>query len=178
MTIKQWEEAYGILEASFEPNELRGKEAFLALRDHPNFRLHTVEKEGHMDGMIGYWLLDGFCFVEYLALRSECRGKGTGSSLLHQFLSYVDQTVFLEVDPPGTDVFSMRRIRFYERAGFVMNDYFYKQPAYCAEKKPLVMKVMTYPAALSQEEFYRMRDCVYHTVYADQIRNNPSQYFS
>ena len=47
--------------------------------------------------------------------------------LLNDFLNHMEKTVFLEVEEPGTDL-ARRRIGFYERAGFCLNDFDYIQP--------------------------------------------------
>ena len=59
--------------------------------------------------------------------------------------------MILEAEAPETEQ-QIKRIRFYSRLGFKMNPFDYAQPSYHgAESVPL--KILSYPAHLSEEEF-------------------------
>lgn len=64
--------------------------------------------------------------------------------------------MFLEVEVLGTDL-ARRRIGFYERAGFCLNDFDYIQPDLQQGQSSLLLKNMTYPKKSSKEDFERMK---------------------
>ena len=72
--------------------------------------------------------------------------------------------IFLEVELPENDT-SIRRIEFYERLGFYLNDFYYLQPPMQKQHDCLQLKVMSYPESINQEEFINFKDRVYREVY-------------
>lgn len=57
----------------------------------------------------------------------------------------------LEIDPPETEI-AVRRLRFYERLGFVRNDYHYVHPSFQRPYEPHQLVLMSYPKAMTDEE--------------------------
>ena len=64
--------------------------------------------------------------------------------------------VILEIDPPEDEI-SRRRRGFYERNGFVYNEYDYIHPSYLRPPQPHRLMVMSYPEAISPAEFEAFR---------------------
>ena len=62
------------------------------------------------------------------------------------------KTVILEIDPPNDEV-SARRKAFYERAGYRANPFEHIHPPYRSEYEGHRLVVMTYPAAISENEY-------------------------
>ena len=62
----------------------------------------------------------------------------------------------LEIDPPEDEI-SRRRRGFYERNGFVYNEYDYIHPSYLRPPQPHRLMVMSYPEAISPAEFEAFR---------------------
>jgi hypothetical protein len=87
-----------------------------------------------------------------------------GSSILRPILSE-GTLVALEVEPAELNEDAARRIRFYERLGFHVNDYTYYQPPYDDTKSPLQLKVLSYPNPLTTKEFNDFKELVYVQVY-------------
>ena len=58
-----------------------------------------------------------------------------------------------------------RRIGFYERHGFVWNDYPYMQPPMRKGQEPLSLRLMTKPAGISLETYERYRSAIHCNVY-------------
>ena len=59
--------------------------------------------------------------------------------------------IVLEIDPPETEI-AVRRLRFYERLGFVRNDYHYVHPSFQRPYEPHQLVLMSYPKAMTDEE--------------------------
>lgn len=81
----------------------------------------------------------------------EMRGRGYGAQTL-SFSASAKKTVILEIDPPNDEV-SARRKAFYERAGYRANPFDHIHPPYHSEYKGHRLVVMTYPAAISENEY-------------------------
>ena len=58
-----------------------------------------------------------------------------------------------------------RRIGFYERNGFFLNEYPYVQPPISQGRKPVPLMIMTSGAAISEKEFEEIRNTLYKEVY-------------
>ena len=58
-----------------------------------------------------------------------------------------------------------RRIGFYSRNGFKLNNYPYIQPPMSAGKNPVPLLIMTTGGVLAESEFINMRDILYKNVY-------------
>ena len=102
-------------------------------------------------GFIALWDFPEFVFIEHLAIDEEKRAGGYGSKTIELVKETYKKPIILEAEAPETDQ-QIKRIRFYERAGFKVNFYAYEQPSYHGgEGVPL--KILSYPDILNQEEF-------------------------
>jgi hypothetical protein len=90
--------------------------------------------------------------------------------MLKEYLSHVVKPVFLEVEPPSTEI-ARRRINFYERIGFHLNKFDYLQPALQGGQKPLLLKNMTYPNPLEEVFFDYCKKIIFENVYGIRIDN-------
>ncbi len=80
-------------------------------------------------GILAYWDFSDFLYVEYLATRSDLRGRSLGRKIMETLFAEISLPVVLEAEPAG-DELSARRIRFYERLGFTVEPDAYQQPSY------------------------------------------------
>ena len=67
--------------------------------------------------------------------------------------------------PVPETVLAARRIAFYERNGFFLNDFPYLQPPLSNGRDPVPLRVMTSGRAVSREEFERIKALLYTRVY-------------
>ena len=84
--------------------------------------------------------------------------------MLDLFVEWNGKNVVLEVELPE-DALTRRRIGFYERHGFVWNDYPYMQPPMRKGQEPLPLRLMTKPTALDVETYERYRSAIHQNVY-------------
>ncbi|KAF6582063.1 GNAT family N-acetyltransferase [Paenibacillus sp. EKM211P] len=158
-------EIYAIMESSFPASECRTFEAQKALLKHPSYRIITEKNEqGNIVAFLAGWEFEHFRFVEHIAVDSRIRGGGLGKKLMGRFISQSDQPVVLEVEPP-VDGWSRRRIGFYERMGFHLNHFEYVQPPLREGQTDLRLQIMSYPGALSEQEFTPFKEILYTEVY-------------
>ncbi|MGG4220477.1 GNAT family N-acetyltransferase [Paenibacillus jamilae] len=158
-------EIYAIMESSFPASECRTSEAQKALLKHPSYRIITEKNEqGNIVAFLAGWEFAYFRFVEHIAVDSRIRGGGLGQKLMGRFISQSNQPVVLEVEPP-VDEWSRRRIGFYERMGFHLNHFEYVQPPLREGQADLRLQIMSYPGALSEQEFTPLKEILYTEVY-------------
>ncbi len=105
---------------------------------------HAVKDNGIVVGLLYTWRTDTFIYVEHLAILESERGKNYGTKLLEQLIATASLPIILEIDPP-VDAVSIRRRGFYEKLGFVMNDFLHIHPAFTKESGEYELKVLSIP---------------------------------
>ena len=151
VTEKEFETVFTKMINAFPYEERRDSYDQLQCFGDDRFRYLKLVEGNNMVGFITLWLLDGFVYVEHLAINDNCRGKGYGSLALELVKTTYRKPVILEVEYPETPT-QKKRVHFYEKAGFVFNDYDYTQPSYHGgEGVPL--KLMSYPDPLTTDDF-------------------------
>lgn len=165
MNSTAFDEIFAIMEASFPVSEMRTYSGQKSLLDHPNYHIYTeLDAEGRTLAFLAAWEFPELRFVEHIAVNPEIRGGGIGKKLMNAYISRSDKPVLLEVEPPeGT--LEQRRIGFYERLGFQLNPFSYVQPPLREGQADLPLMIMTYPQAVTRQEFERFRAILYTEVY-------------
>ncbi|MET3210295.1 UNVERIFIED_CONTAM: ribosomal protein S18 acetylase RimI-like enzyme [Paenibacillus sp. PvR008] len=165
MIEHDFSEIYAIMEASFPESECRSFESQKALLKHPSYRIISEKNvQGNTVAFLAGWEFTHFRFVEHIAVDSRIRGGGLGKKLMSRFISESGKPVVLEVEPP-VDEWTRRRIGFYERLGFHLNHFEYVQPPLREGQADLRLQIMSYPGALSEQEFAPFRQILYTEVY-------------
>lgn len=165
LDINDFDRVYSLMEKSFPTDERRPYEKQKALLSEPMYSIYGVKSDsGQVTAFITVWQFEHFAYVEHFAVDPDCRGGGMGSAMLREIVSKLSCMVCLEVELPETDM-AKRRIAFYERNGFVTNDYPYIQPPYSEGQKPLPLIIMTSGRTVSEDEFEAMKGLLYRFVY-------------
>lgn len=163
--MNDFERVYEMMSASFPENEYRTPSGQKELLQHPEYRLMTEsDEQGQMIAFLAAWEFPLFRFIEHLAVDPSVRGGGIGKRLMNKYLSESKKLTILEVELPE-DTLSCRRIRFYERLGFRLNDYDYVQPPLRVGEEDLPLKIMSYPKPLAENEFLACKALLYDKVY-------------
>lgn len=84
----------------------------------PRYRFSAIRQGAGIVGMLGYWQLPGFCFIEHFAIASSCRSGGLGRRVIRMLQANSRQPIVLDVEPFGSDHSAARRVAFYTRLGF------------------------------------------------------------
>ncbi len=155
---------YEILEYSFPKSERRDLSGLLSEFENPSFRSLILYDEFAL-GFMNFWDLSKFVYLEHFAIAKELRGHGLGAELMNELQSLVKSPIILETEPPALSDIARRRVKFYERLGFVLNEYEYLQPPYRSSDSPLPLVVMSTKKALSTNEYLSFRNAVYRNVY-------------
>lgn len=122
------------------------------------------DKNDNITAFIANWEFSEFNFIEHFAVNSKMRGNGVGTLMLKDYLNECNKPIFLEVELPQNDV-SIRRIEFYKRLGFQLNNYEYLQPPMQKQHDFLPLKVMSYPIIAEENDFMNFKKVVYDKVY-------------
>lgn len=128
---ESWEK---IFLSSFPENERRPFASMHHLMLHDS-RVHmervVMRQEGEPEcvGMLVWWDLESFVYVEYLAIDPAYRGRKIGEEVMSALLMAQQRPVILEVEPPVDDL-TRRRVSFYNRLGFNLCPDPYEQPSY------------------------------------------------
>jgi len=158
--------AWEIYEYSFPSDERRTLETQKELMKNPGYNFFIVKKNDNIVALITDWDFGDFLFVEHLAVRKDLRGQGIGTELLTEHLK--SRKVILEVERPSDDT-TIKRIRFYEKLGFKLNNHNYIQPPYGEGKSPVPMFLMTYPDFIDEPTFIEARRKVHTIVYGLKV---------
>ena len=152
-------EIYRIMQASFSDDEYRPYDEQLALFEEPEYRIYYMPA-----GFLAVWEFESFIYIEHFAVDPALRNSGTGSAMLKELVKQYQKPICLEVELPE-DELTRRRIGFYERNGFVFNEYPYIQPPISKGKSPVPLRIMTYGSAITQDTFEEMKRVLYQRVY-------------
>ena len=129
-----------LYESAFPKQERRDWEEEETLLQTNKLILLLIEYEGIFAGFLFCWPLHNFHFIEHFAVLPELRGNHIGRTVIAQLQDHLGALV-LEATPPN-DGTSMRRLRFYENAGFQLFPHDYRQPPYREGDAPLHMRLL------------------------------------
>ena len=161
----RFKDAWDIYRKSFPIDEQRSLKDQMTAFEQPNYSFCCVVEEREVLGIVAYWQILEYIFVEHFAVRQDLRGKGIGEKILKNLIDkYPDFKFILEADIPVNGI-SRKRIKFYESVGFNVNEYEYAQPPYDPTKKVVPMKILTYPEEIDKKSFEEIKQGIYEVVY-------------
>lgn len=161
---RDFDQLYSILCESFPSDELRSRQEHLKLLDHPCYQVWAHYSGQELQGFLTVWNLETVAFVEHFAVKSTCRNSGLGSKMLQVLSQKLGKQLCLEAELPETDI-AKRRLGFYRRNGFFVNEFSYLQPALEAGKSPVPLYILTTEAPLTEESFIKLKAEIYKIVY-------------
>ncbi|MDE6804965.1 MAG: GNAT family N-acetyltransferase [Muribaculaceae bacterium] len=148
--------------ASFPVHEQRESESQRRIMSHPDYHFNLIFDDDKFVGLMLCWEIVDFIYVEHFCIFPELRNNNYGRCSL-ELLCRKGKTVILEIDPP-IDGISERRKGFYERAGFVENNYNHTHPPYHTRNTGHELVVMSYPEKLSEAEYSSFNKYLSETV--------------
>ncbi len=163
---EDFERVWELMEASFPPSEHRdyaGQKALLH-KDCYHLLLHR-DKSGQIIAFMAIWRLDGYTFVEHLAVDGTQRGSGLGGKFLDAVAAGEGQSIVLEVEPPEQGEMARRRVGFYQRHNFHLCTQPYAQPPLQPQFPLIPLMLMTYPDPLERADFNFVKAALYRDVY-------------
>jgi ribosomal protein S18 acetylase RimI-like enzyme len=156
-------QAWNLYKKSFPPEERRPLRMQNRIMDNPLYHVDIITGKDKFIGFILWWGFENVRYIEHLATSPRLRGKGYGRRILENFISKSAIPVLLEVEHPTTEI-NKRRIGFYRRTGFVLNEHIiYKHPPYRKGGEYVSLMLMTCPDAITEKEAGRFCE-EYHPV--------------
>lgn len=155
-----------LMREAFPPEERRNEEQQRWTTEHDaRFHCNALYTDNCFVGLLNYWHLARFVYVEHLAISPEWRGRGLGSQALEWLKRQTKMPLVLEVEPP-VGITEQLRVRFYERNGFVLwTKALYLQPAYQEGYESVPLKLMVYGALNEDVDLDEVRRLIHTSAY-------------
>ena len=165
MSKDMFDEMFGIMQQSFPADEYRKREKQLALFDDESYKVYySAAEDGKIAAFIAAWKCGGINFLEHFAVRSDLRGAGLGGAFLDEVIKTWKGAICLEVEPPENEI-CKRRIAFYRRHSFFVNDFDYVQPPLSDGAQPKKLLLMTHSATASEKQLREIARAIHFTAY-------------
>lgn len=164
LTINEFDQVFALMEECFPSDEYRFYDEQKDLLKNDCYQIYGWMNGDDIQAFIALWQFDKFAFIEHFAVNPIYRNNGLGSKMLNQIVEMVKKPVCLEVELPDTSL-AKRRIGFYQRNDFFLNEYPYIQPPMSEGKKPIPLLIMTTQQKLNKEEFEEVKKILHTKVY-------------
>lgn len=165
ISVDEFDAVYDIMEKSFPEDEYRSYDEQKMLFSKSEYDIYVVDgDDSTLRAFVSVWDFDNFAYIEHLAVNPAFRNAGIGASILAAVKEKAGKRICLEVELPENDI-ARRRIGFYTRNGFSLNEYHYIQPPMSAGKNPVPLLIMTTDGAVDEKKFEYIKDKLYEKVY-------------
>lgn len=162
--IDRFDEIYEIMSNSFPTDEFRPYGEQKELFGDKRYTVFGNIEDGKLSTFIATWDFEDFIFIEHFATSPAFRSMGLGEKMLKYLSDTLQKMLCLEVEPPNEEI-QMRRIAFYNRNGFFLNEFPYIQPPISNGKAPVPLMIMTTGNKVSEDEFFFIKRTLYREVY-------------
>jgi ribosomal protein S18 acetylase RimI-like enzyme len=144
-----YEDAFPIMER---------RELFLQkiVLNQSSYHCDAILYKDELAGFILWWQFIDAIYIEHLAINNTLRGQGLGATMLGEFITNHQKTIILEVELPHSTI-NKRRIAFYERLGFKLNNHAHKQWPLRKAGDEVDLLVMSHPNQLTNIDFLNFK---------------------
>lgn len=166
MRMEDFDKVFSIMKTSFPLDEYRTYQEQKDLLRNPKYSVYVLPDAESEDikAFITVWQFEDFAHIEHFAVNRKYRNQGLGSLILREIGDLLACQICLEVELPESDL-AKRRIEFYKRNGFFINDYSYIQPPISEGRNPLPLIIMTSKDSITKERFEEIKAIIYREVY-------------
>lgn len=161
---QDFDKVFELLENSFPADEYRTYEEQKAILDNELYSIYALYDGEKLKAFISVWEFEKFAYVEHFAVSPKYRNSGLGAKMLNELITRSQKSICLEVEPPENET-ARRRINFYLRNGFYLNDYPYIQPPMSKGKNAVPLLIMTSGGKVGRAVFDMMKATFYEKVY-------------
>lgn len=159
-----FEKIWRIILESFDDDEIRSYAEMKELLNNPYFQIVSIVDGNELVGCMFIWKLDTFIFIENFAVKPDKRNSGIGHLALQYIKEYYHLPIVLEAELAESEI-QKRRLNFYMRNGFNINEYHYVMPALKKDSNPLRLLILSYPNLLNEEQFEDIKNKIYSIIY-------------
>ncbi|MEG0315062.1 MAG: GNAT family N-acetyltransferase [Erysipelotrichaceae bacterium] len=163
LTKEKFEDMFNIMDNSFPNTEMRTYEGQLALLDNPIYKIYYEELNNEVVAFIATFQLNNYSYIDHFAVSDKVRGTGIGSKFLKEYIKSTNKQIILEVERPINNI-AIRRINFYERLGFNLYSYDYKQPPLRMNNPWIDLYIMS-NKPLEEINYKEVKQLLYKYVY-------------
>lgn len=167
---KHFDDVMKIYQASFPIFEQRTLKTQIEALENEMYYCTIICENGMLIGLIFYWKYGKYTYIEHLAISPNLRGKNYGSKILKAFCEDNKHTI-LEIDNP-IDEISIKRLNFYSKLGFKLQDFQHIHPPYRQEYDGHNLKIMSFNRDWSKEEYEEFNTFLKTTVMKYSDNNN------
>lgn len=150
-----FEKAWQIYLESFPEQERRTINEQEKILKNKNFNMNCYIKNDLLIAIVFFWDINirdkNYTFLEHFAVNSKLRGKSYGSKILNEFIEN-NKNIILEIEPI-IDEITQKRLKFYEKFGFVINKHEHFQVPFRKNAKELKLILMSQNSELSNKEY-------------------------
>ncbi len=157
-------QVWSIFTEAFTGFERRTRREQMRVMRHPRYRFSAVMREDSVVGVLAWWELPGFCFIEHFAISSAQRSGGLGRRAMELLKSHMDRPIVMDVEPFGSNHQAARRVAFYNRLGFTYGGESVTLPAY-EGKATAPSNLMAWPIVLDRAGRERVLETIEREIY-------------
>lgn len=143
--------AWNLYENSFPTIEKRTKQEQDIAMQKEAYTFMTCHNDNVFIGIIGFWKIADYLYIEHFAIDKLLRGQNYGSIVLTHFLKEY-KNIFLEIEPPICNI-SKRRLNFYQNLGFVENNIAHFQVPFRKNDILLPLTILSFEVILEQKVY-------------------------
>lgn len=146
-----FQEAWKLYEDAFPIEERRSLDSQSKVLQNDNYHFDVLIDKDQFTGFILWWNFETNKYIDHFATALVQRNKGIGKLILNKFIDLDDKPIILEVELPTSKI-NERRIKFYERSGFKLNQHYYTVPNSQKNQPPIELMLMSYPSHISKKD--------------------------
>lgn len=143
--------AWELYEEAFPSQEKRFVAEQIQLLNNHFYTFQAIYDNNNFIGILGFWEIEEFIFIEHFAINSSLRGKNYGTLILSEFLKE-KKYVILEIEPLLNQQ-NLKRLHFYQNLGFVQNTIEHFQVPFRKGDTPIALELLSYKTSLTQEKY-------------------------
>lgn len=143
--------AWDIYEYSFPQDEKRTLFEQEEILKNKNYNAFGYIKDGKLLAILFFWSFGKYTYIEHFAVDRSIRGKSIGSKIMKLFLSKY-KNVVLEIEPLNDEI-CKKRLEFYRKFNFIVNEYKHFQVPFRAASKKLQLLFLSNNKKLKIDEY-------------------------
>jgi len=165
-TDNYFHKAWELYEDAFPLEERRLLDAQSCVMKIPNYHFDITIDEKQFIGFLLWWDFEAYRYIDHFATAIQQRNKGFGKLILEKFMESNEKPILLEVELPNSSI-NQRRIKFYEKIGFKLNQHYYEIPPLKESQSPLQLMLMSYPNQLSKNDVEQFIKICHPIIFKD-----------
>ncbi len=151
ITDNFFQEAWQLYEEAFPIEERKLLDEQSNILKNDNYHYDVLIDQNQFIGFILWWDFESYKFIDHFATSKHHRNKGIGSLILEKIITLNTKPILLEVELPTSNL-NKRRIEFYTRHGFKLNQHYYEIPSVKNGQSPLQLLLMSHPNLLTASD--------------------------